>query len=241
MAFAVSLALALVGVATYLGTCFTLLYAALFLLYPPGDTSVGNTQSDVVYAFLVDLSLLAAFSLQHSVLASESVKNLFDRIGLKSMQRAVYVASTSAVMQALMRLWQPIGSWYLWKVESSSSVQYVLIALHLLAWFTMACSSLALDCPELLGMKQIYYSLRNLECPMDYKSPTVRRLYSHCRHPILIPLLVLVWAAPVMSVDRLVLATCVPLYLLARSGLDWDDASYVHEQYLRKQMKLHCH
>ena len=227
-----------VGFLTYVTTCWTLLLAALFLMYPLNSDVAEKSQ--FVQAILVDLSLMAAFALQHSVLASDIVKAVFERCGFQAIQRAVYVASTSAVLQLLMRLWEPVSTWYLWNFTTTPYVQSVVIGLHVLAWFSMACSCLALDYPELLGMKQIYYSQRQLETPVEYKSATVRRLYRHCRHPVFLPLVLLLWATPFMSLDRLCLAVSLPLYLVARSNMDWEDAAYVQEQYLRKHMKLHC-
>lgn len=85
---------------------------------------------------------------------------------------------------------------------------------------------------------QIYYHLYDLGDPLDQKSATVQQMYSHCRHPTLGSLVILLWATPCMSADRFLLALALPLYMITCSKLNETDVAYVEEQLARKKVSL---
>ena len=58
------------------------------------------------------------------------------------------------------------------------------------------------------------------------------------RHPIFTAPFILMWAVPVMSCDRLLLAVMLPLYLAWASGISALDMKYVRMQFINKWRQL---
>lgn len=73
---------------------------------------------------------------------------------------------------------------------------------------------------------------------MIYKSEEQQQLLSHNRHPIFIAPAIILWAVPVMSYDRLLVAVMLPLYMAATSNVDTLDRGYVTEQFNMKKLQL---
>lgn len=88
---------------------------------------------------------------------------------------------------------------------------------------------------EMSGVKHLYYHyvLDSNSTPLDDKSDATQRLYQHMRHPHLLSTVLVLWTVPIMTLDRLLLAVLVPLFLIARSALDAEDVSYVRQQLTR--------
>lgn len=73
---------------------------------------------------------------------------------------------------------------------------------------------------------------------MTYKSEEQQQLLSHNRHPIFLAPVVILWAVPFMSYDRLLVAVMLPLYMGLASSVDTLDRSYVSDQYIMKKYHL---
>ena len=73
---------------------------------------------------------------------------------------------------------------------------------------------------------------------MSYKSEEQQQLLSHNRHPIFLAPTVILWAVPIMSYDRLLVAVMLPLYLALTSNVDTLDRSYVSDQFTMKKLQL---
>ncbi|XP_042540060.1 nurim isoform X2 [Dipodomys spectabilis] len=89
----------------------------------------------------------------------------------------------------------------------------------------VACTALAL---------QVYYHVLGLGEPLALKSPRALRLFSHLRHPVCVELLMVLWVVPTLSIDRLLLAFLLTLYLGLAHGLDQQDLGYLRVQLQRK-------
>lgn len=73
---------------------------------------------------------------------------------------------------------------------------------------------------------------------MTYKSERQQKLLSHNRHPIFLAPTVILWAVPVMTYDRLLVAVMLPLYMALTSNVDTLDRSYVSDQFTMKKLQL---
>lgn len=87
-------------------------------------------------------------------------------------------------------------------------------------------------------MLQVYYSYNGFDNPMTYKSEGQQQLLSHNRHPIFLAPTVILWAVPVMTYDRLLVAMMLPLYMALTSNVDTLDRSYVSDQFTMKKLQL---
>jgi len=99
-------------------------------------------------------------------------------------------------------------------------------------------SSLVMDLPELLGIKQAYYDLKAYGPPINYKSGELRNLYAHVRHPSFVGLTVILFATNVMSVDRFVMALLLTTYMYLAWSTDRKDVAYQKLQLQRKKFEL---
>ncbi|XP_053578031.1 nurim isoform X2 [Bombina bombina] len=81
---------------------------------------------------------------------------------------------------------------------------------------------------------QVYYHCFGMGDPLSHKAPRVARLYAHLRHPIYLELLVIMWAVPALSPDRLLLSSFLTLYLSLVHRLDVQDYTYLSSQLEKK-------
>ncbi|XP_037329229.2 nurim [Pungitius pungitius] len=192
--------------------------------------AVALQDSSVLGSLFVDLGLLALFIVQHSLLAWSPVKQALQSV-LGALNRTAYCFTTALALQIIMRYWQPVtGAPCLWSVRQPPwSIWFPLLcfSLHFLCWAIICSILMIFDYPELLGIKQVYYSCLGLGDPLSHKSPRAQRLLSHLRHPVCLELGVVLWLLPAMSLDRLLLAATLSTYLALAHSLDKQDLAYL--------------
>ncbi|XP_065271917.1 nurim isoform X5 [Emys orbicularis] len=91
--------------------------------------------------------------------------------------------------------------------------------------FYVFCTALAL---------QVYYHCLGMGDPLALKSVRAVRLYSHLRHPVYLEFLLVLWAVPCLSLDRLLLAGLFTTYLSCGHSLDQQDYLYLRAQLDKK-------
>ncbi|KAG9466703.1 hypothetical protein GDO78_016241 [Eleutherodactylus coqui] len=185
----------------------------------------------------INVALLLLFVVQHSLMAWPAVKDTVVKV-FGVLQRSVYILCTAVSLQILMRYWQsfPHGP-YLWNVSTapwSTWLPLLCALLHTISWFLIFSVLLIFDYAELMGVKQVYYHCLGMGDPLSHKSPRAARLYAHLRHPIYLELLVILWAVPSFSPDRLLLASTLTLYLTLVHRLDVLDYTYLRSQLEKK-------
>ncbi|MEO7642268.1 MAG: hypothetical protein ABIU07_12695, partial [Ramlibacter sp.] len=107
---------------------------------------------------VLDLSLLAAFALQHSVMARASFKARWTRIIPAAAERSTYVLATGLFLGPLLLFWQPMPA-VIWSVEAPL-LRWALIGVALAGWGYMLAASFAINHFELFGLQQVYGVLR---------------------------------------------------------------------------------
>ena len=95
-----------------------------------------------------------------------------------------------------------------------------------------------MDLPEILGIKQVFYDMKRYAPPTAYKSTELNQLYQHIRHPSFICLTVVFWATNLMSLDRLILAIMMTVYMYVAWTSSPNDIRYQKSQQMRKQYEL---
>jgi protein-S-isoprenylcysteine O-methyltransferase Ste14 len=108
----------LYGIASYILTLGIFAYTAGFLgnfLVPkPLDAPA---QVPFWPALLINLGLVALFSVQHSVMARPAFKRWWTRLVPQAAERSTYVLFSCLALVALFAFWQPMGL-TIWKVEN---------------------------------------------------------------------------------------------------------------------------
>ena len=173
----------------------------------------------LVHALAVDVALLALFAVQHSVMARAAFKQMWMRIVPASIERATYVLASSLVLLALFALWEPLPG-VVWSVESSVA-RAGLWALYAVGWAIALTSTFLIDHFHLFGLKQAIAGMKGEAA----REPTFRKVlfYRLVRHPLMVGFLVAFWAAPTMSVGRLLFALAMTAYVFAGVRLEERD------------------
>ena len=178
------------------------------------SADAGLGLANPLLAGAVDLALIAAFGLQHSLMARPAFKRCLGALLAPPFQRATYVHAANLVLFALILLWQPIPI-EVWHAQNPM-LRAVCWGAFAFGWIILLGGALSFGIDDLLGINQILEWWRNRE-PLPPPLKT-RGLYRWLQHPMYVGVLLAVWATPVMTVGHALLAAGLTLYvLIARS------------------------
>ncbi len=209
-------------------------YAAFFLTYLYAIGFVGNIlvpksmDSEPAGAFaaslIIDLLLLSAFALQHSIMAREGFKKWWTRFVPRPAERSTYVLFSSAALIQLFLFWQPLGG-VVWETRNPVS-QAVLYGLSGFGWLLVLTTTFLINHFDLFGLRQVYLYLRAREyTPLGFVTPGP---YKVVRHPLYVGWLCAFWAAPTMTVTHLVFALTATAYILVAIRFEERDLIRAH-------------
>ena len=208
------------GIVSYALGVASLLYLICFL----GNIVVPKTIDSapvggVAPAVLVDLILVALFAFQHSLMARPGFKERWTRIVPKAAERSTYVLLTGLVLALLCWQWRPIAG-VVWNVEGAVG-KGLLQALFWLGWVILFAATFMINHFDLFGLRQVYLRLKD----QPYRPvPFVEvALYRFVRHPIMLGLLIGLWATPSMSVGHLLFAAATTIYIFIGIFLEEHD------------------
>jgi protein-S-isoprenylcysteine O-methyltransferase Ste14 len=204
------------GMAAYLVFLVTFLYVIGFVggvLVPKtidAGIPAGAAGEPVFVSVIVDVSLLALFALQHSVMARPAFKRWWTRWVPAAMERSTYVLLASAALIVLVHQWRPIEG-VVWNLSGGASGVALGVSCAL-GWALVLASTFQIDHFELFGLKQAFSALtgRTLAAPV-FKLPL---LYRYVRHPIYLGFLLAFWSTPVMTGGHLLFAIGMTAYIL---------------------------
>lgn len=161
-------------------------------------------------AAAIDLALILAFGLQHSVMARQGFKRAWTRLVPPAVERSVYVLFASAALILLYAAWRPLPA-AVWRVDHALGAA-ALWGVFLLGWLVVLLSTFLLDHFELFGLSQVWRNLRGRAAA----EPRMRAplFYRFVRHPLYSGFLLAFWATPAMSVGHLLFAAAMTAYIL---------------------------
>lgn len=170
----------------------------------------GGDGASTLPAVLTDLSLVALFGLQHSVMARPGFKAWWTRLVSASLERSTYVLATSLVLGVVYWAWQPLPQ-QIWQLEHSVG-RDVVWALFGLGNLLVLCSTFMIDHFDLFGLRQVYADWRG----RVYQAPPfqVAWLYRVVRHPLYLGFFIVLWSTPDMTLGHLLFAAGMSLYIL---------------------------
>jgi methanethiol S-methyltransferase len=191
----------------YLGFNAVVLWTIAFLAAVVVPRTVdGPERTSTAVAIAVDLALLLAFALQHSVMARRSVKAWLRRRVPRELERTTFVLATDLCLVALLLWWQPFGG-QVWSLEGPVAVG--LWFLCGAGWALAIASTYAVDHLELVGLRQAGWAgPRGADDGLE-----VGGLHAVVRHPLMTGLLLAFWATPRMSVSHLLFAVASTGYV----------------------------
>lgn len=170
----------------------------------------GEPTAPLATALLINTALLAAFAVQHSVMARPAFKRLWTRVVPTPVERSTYCLFSNLALIALFVLWEPIGG-SVWRVESSIGVA-ILYGFYGAGWLLVLVSTFLIDHFDLFGLRQVWLHLRD----EPYRPPRFRTPgpYQLVRHPLYVGWLMVFWFTPTMTAAHLLFAAATTAYIL---------------------------
>ncbi|KAH3891027.1 nurim homolog [Dreissena polymorpha] len=187
------------------------------------------SDDSILSMFTIDALHSVMFIGQHSILASTTFKSILEHLGLSELCRALYVVSTSIVLQVMIRNWQSIPEVYLWYVDLRESLLLAnfFLFLHCVFWTILAFQILA-ACPLYhFGFAQILVTLDWQERRNNNES-MLHQLLSRLPHPGGCCFISILWCHPHMTFDRMIIATVFTSYLCV--GMDTNRSDVIRAQ-----------
>ncbi len=222
------------GLGSYLVFFLSFVYAVAFVgnYLVPKSIDIGS-ESTPFQAILIDVLLLGAFALQHSVMARPGFKRWWTTIVPPSCERSTYVLISSLLLILIFWQWRPVAT-TIWRVEGWPAA--ILTAIFWIGWLTALASSHMIDHFELFGLRQVFDALRGAAARVQgFKTPLLYRLV---RHPLMLGFLLAFWATPHMTAGHLLFAVMTTGYILVGVRLEERDLvaqfGATYEQYRRR-------
>ena len=194
-------------------------YALGFFANVGTPTSIdGPSAPHAAEAIAVDVVLLAAFALQHSVMARPKFKRVWSRLIPAAAERSTYVATASLMLALLMWQWQPIGP-SLYRLHALGKVGALVIQAG--GWVVVIRSTFLVSHTDLFGLRQAGARVRGAR----YLPPRFieRGAYRYVRHPLMSGFLIVFWATPQMTVGHLLFSIAASLYIAGGVALEEHD------------------
>jgi len=185
-------------------------------------------------ALIVNILLLALFTIPHTIMARPGFKQWWTTIVPKHIERSTYVMISNLLMILLMWQWQPMVG-VVWSVENPVGAP-ILWSLFGIGWVSIVISSFMINHFDLFGTRQVYLHLLNREySPLEFKT---RGFYNYTRHPLMVGWIVAFWSTPDMTVGHLVFAIGTTVYILIAIQIEERDLVKFHgeayESYRRR-------
>jgi len=217
-------ALGAYAVAGYLLAMAALVYLAGFLAdvgVPRGIDAAPSGPPGRAVA--VDLLLLLAFAVQHSVMARRGFKRRLQAVVPAAAERSTYVLAAAVTLGSLMWWWQPVGPTW-WRLDGPARAA-VLVG-YGAGWVLALAATFQVSHTALFGLRQAWAAARR----RGYRPPelTRGRLHRHVRHPLMLGLLVVVWAAPTLTGGHLALAVVLSAHVGVGIALEERDLLAAH-------------
>ena len=214
------LAALLYGLVAYVVFLVSFLYAIGFVgnLFVPKTIDSGP-EAPLSSALLVNMLLLGAFAIQHSVMARPGFKKHWTKIIPEAIERSTYVLLASLLLILLFWQWRAMPN-EVWNVENQFG-SLVLQALFWLGWLLVLASTYIIDHFDLFGLRQVFIHFRGSE----KSAPEFKEVafYKFVRHPLLLGFIIAFWATPRMSVGHLLFAVVTTVYMLIAIQLEERD------------------
>ncbi len=208
------------GLICYFAFFGTILYAIGFtenMVVPKNidDGTIGPMGKSI----LINVLLLGAFAIQHSVMARPAFKAWWTKIVPTVIERSTYVLLTSALLCLMFWQWRPMTT-PLWSLDQPA-LRYILFGISFLGWAMVFYSTFLIDHFDLFGMRQVFLYLRGKEYT-DLKYAE-RSLYKVVRHPLYLGFITAFWFTPTMTQGHLLFAAVTTAYILVAIQLEERD------------------
>jgi methanethiol S-methyltransferase len=216
------------GVIAYIAFLATYLYAIGFVGNVGVPKSLDSAPTAPLAASLaINLGLLTAFAVQHSVMARSWFKTALVRLIPQAAERSTYVLASSVALVLLFWQWRPLGG-VVWSI-ADPAFRATLYTAFAFGWLLVLVTTFLINHFDLFGLRQVWLYLRGRRyAPLTFTTPGPYRLV---RHPLYVGWLFAFWATPTMTVTHLLFATVTTAYILVAIQLEERDLMRAHPEY----------
>ena len=227
------------------GTVTYLLFFATFLFLIGWSTNLvvpltidGGEVAGLWPSLLINFGLVAAFGVQHSIMARPGFKKRWTKIIPEAIERSTFVLVTVGLFTLFFFYWQPLPN-LVWNVENQIAAG-ILWGISALGWLIVLVSTFWIGHFELFGLAQVWRFATGKEAaPPRFCTPG---LYQRVRHPIMLGFLIAFWAQPQMSVGKLQFAAQFTTFVLIALTFEERDLKamfgWQYERYSQRVPKL---
>lgn len=214
----------LYGAVAYVVFLASFLYAIAWLggfLVP--KTIDSGAPSPLLEAIVINVLLLSAFAIQHSVMARPAFKRWWTQFVPPPVERSTFVLAASLLLFAICFGWRPLPE-TVWQAQGYAAI--ALWGLFAAGWLIVLASTFMISHFELFGLRQVWLHVRG----QKYVAPRyVERLfYRFVRHPLMLGFIIAFWSAPTMSVGHLLFAGVTTAYILVALQIEERDLLKEH-------------
>jgi protein-S-isoprenylcysteine O-methyltransferase Ste14 len=213
------------GCIAYLLFLATFLYAIAFVGgFAVASTLDGAANTPWPIALAVDIALLGAFAVQHSVMARRWFKTWWTQIVPWAIERSTYVLAASLALDVLFWQWRPLGG-TVWTI-ANPALRVMVWTICAFGWLQVLATTFYINHFDLFGLRQVWVHLRGqhyFRVPFATPAP-----YQFVRHPLYLGFVLAFWAAPTMTAAHLLFAVATTAYIVLAIQLEERDLEYEH-------------
>ncbi len=186
-------------------------------------------------AVIINLALLALWSVPHTVMARPGFKEVWTKIVPKSVERSTYVLISSALLILIYWQWRPMTG-VVWEVEAAWA-QTLLWAVLFGGVLLVLLSTFIINHFDLFGLRQVWFNFRQ----KAHSDPGFRVtfFYKFVRHPLYVGWIMSMWGTPRMTTGHLLFAAGLTTYIfIAIYYEERDLVKYFGDDYVRYKEKV---
>jgi protein-S-isoprenylcysteine O-methyltransferase Ste14 len=163
-------------------------------------------------------------------MARKGFKKMITRFIPAASERSTFVFMTGIVLSLIIWQWRPIPI-ILWSVQNEMA-QFFINVIFWGGWALLVYASFLINHFELFGLQQIWFNL--IKGPISEIRFKIPFLYKVVRHPIMLGILIGIWATPHMTIGHLVFALAMTSYIIVGVKMEERDLIANHgERYIR--------